>query len=43
MVEDGEVVKIRLGRENLICLERAKPAAATSPHADDIKPPTPGG
>jgi len=43
MVDDDEVVKIRLGRENLICLERAKPAAANSPHADDIKPPTPGG
>ncbi|MUV50080.1 hypothetical protein [Haloarcula sp. CBA1122] len=43
MVDDDEVVKIRLGRENLICLERAKPAAANSPHAGDIKPPTPGG
>ena len=43
MVDDDEVVKIRLGRENLICLERAKPAAANSPHADNIKPPTPGG
>jgi hypothetical protein len=43
MVDDDDVVKIRLGRENLICLERAKPAAANSPHADDVKPPTPGG
>ncbi|EMA01369.1 hypothetical protein SAMN05443574_1128 [Haloarcula vallismortis] len=43
MVDDDEVVKIRLGRENLICLERAKPQAADSPHAGDIKPPTPGG
>ncbi|WP_336337147.1 helix-turn-helix transcriptional regulator [Haloarcula brevis] len=43
MVEDDTVVKIRLGRENLICLERAKPAAANSPHADDSKPPAPGG
>jgi len=43
MVDEDEVVKIRLGRENLICLERATPAAANSPHAGDIKPPTPGG
>ncbi|RLM47140.1 hypothetical protein DVK00_01150 [Haloarcula sp. Atlit-47R] len=43
MVDEDEVVKIRLGRENLICLERAKPPAANSPHAGDIKPPTPGG
>jgi DNA-binding MarR family transcriptional regulator len=43
MVDDDEVVKVRLGRENLICLERAKPAAANSPHADNIKPPTPSG
>jgi len=43
MVDDDEVVKICLGRENLICLERATPAAATSPHAGDVRPPTPGG
>lgn len=43
MVDEDEVVKIRLGRENLICLERAKPAAANSPHAGNIKSPTSGG
>ncbi|MFB9811049.1 helix-turn-helix transcriptional regulator [Haloarcula sebkhae] len=43
MADNDEIVKIRLGRENLICLERAKPAAANSPHTGDIKPPTPGG
>lgn len=46
MADADDVVKIRLGRENLICLERAKPAAATPTHAanpTDGRPPTPGG
>jgi len=46
MADDDDIVKIRLGRENLICLERAKPAAASSAHAAstaDGTPPTPGG
>lgn len=46
MADADDIVKIRLGRENLICLERAKPAAASSAHTAnpaDGKPPTPGG
>jgi uncharacterized membrane protein len=27
----GEVVKIRLGRQNLVCLDGAEPAIATRP------------
>ena len=42
--EAGDIVKLRLGRENLICLEQAQPAAVTSdPRSGDGVAPPDGG
>jgi len=41
--EDGDITKLRVGRENLVCLEHAQPAVATSdPRTDTGLSPSDG-